>query len=915
MTNDRRKLVLALVFVGVCVALAVTLGRSSSTGSATKAGLSTKNASAIGRIRESQREAQIAQGTTIDPDSPAAEDLAARAYPGTEVTLGERQAAIAAGAKVAKRGPKHPFKWESLGPTTLNVDRLGTQTYQRGTQWSGRVTALAVDPKCDAKKCALYVAAAGGGVWRSKDALANKPKWTFITGDIPTSAIGSITVDPTDPSGNTIYVGTGEANSSGDSEAGLGLYRSTDGGDSWSLVGPGPAGSAAVAGNRSIGGVAIDPNNANHILIATRSGTRGVASNGGAVTAPGPATGVYESTDGGATFTLTRSGTAFEVKFDPSHAGVAYAALGGVGLIRSTTGGTTWETIFSGTRGRYSFSPVTLGNGNTRVYLSDANAGSTGSQAYRVDDAGQPAATLIASSNAAWTRLSNPVDGTPGYASYGYCDGQCTYDMAIASPASRPNMVVLSGLMNYNELPPYAPPGGQRSEGRSVLLSTDAGATWTDQTGDAQSPGESQHPDQHAIAFVPSDPDQMFLGSDGGVIRTNGTYTDISSQCDTRGLSGVFLSDCHAWLSRVPTMLEPINSGLGTLQMFSISVSHQDKNLAITGTQDNGSLNFSGSDKWLLGVTGDGGDSGFDAANDNTSFHTYYTGWLDVNFRGDDPKTWLWVGDQFFPGPPAGESIRMYPPTIADPVTPGTIFEGASHVWRTQDWGGDQAFLEAHCNTTNQFGTSDQLFTGNCGDFQPIGPSLTAASLGTRSGGNMAALDRGTDSGTLWAATSNGRVFVSKNADGPAASVTFSRIDTAAQPTRFPSSVSVDESNPNHAIVTYSGYSTSTPGIPGHVYDVVFDPVAGTATWTDISYDLGDQPILDSAFDSTTGDTYVSTDFGVNRLVSGTTTWIPAADGLPTVTVSGLRLTYAKSGTRTLYAATHGRGAYRLKLR
>jgi hypothetical protein len=134
MTNDRRRLVLALVFVGVCVALAVTLGRSSSTGSATKAGLSTKNSSAIGRIRESQREAQIAEGTTIDADSPAAEDLAARAYPGTEVTLGERQAAIAAGAKIAKRGPNHPFKWESLGPTTLNVDRLGTQTYQRGTQ-------------------------------------------------------------------------------------------------------------------------------------------------------------------------------------------------------------------------------------------------------------------------------------------------------------------------------------------------------------------------------------------------------------------------------------------------------------------------------------------------------------------------------------------------------------------------------------------------------------------------------------------------------------------------------------------------------------------------------------------------------------------------------------------------------------
>ena len=163
--------------------------------------------------------------------------------------------------------------------------------------------------------------------------------------------------------------------------------------------------------------MAIDPTNPSHILIATRPGTRGVASNGGAVTAPGPTTGIYQSNDGGATFTLTRAGTAYEVKFDPSHAGVAYAAFGAVGLVRSTTGGTTWETIFSGTRSRYSFSPVTLGNGNTRVYLSDANGGGQSSQAYRTDDAGQPAATLTASNNAAWTRLSSPIDGTPGYAS------------------------------------------------------------------------------------------------------------------------------------------------------------------------------------------------------------------------------------------------------------------------------------------------------------------------------------------------------------------------------------------------------------------------------------------------------------------------------------------------------------------
>jgi hypothetical protein len=57
-----------------------------------------------------------------------------------------------------------------------------------------------------------------------------------------------------------------------------------------------------------------------------------------------------------------------------------------------------------------------------------------------------------------------------------------------------------------------------------------------------------------------------------------------------------------------------------------------------------------------------------------------------------------------------------------------------------------------------------------------------------------------------------------------------------------------------------------------HVFDVVFDPTS-TATWTDISYDIGDQPVNDAVLDVATGD--ISTDFGVYRLVSGTEAWIP----------------------------------------
>src|SRR5207237_8475888 len=95
---------------------------------------------------------------------------------------------------------------------------------------------------------------------------------------ITSNAIGSIVFDPNDATGNTLYAGTGEPNGSGDSEAGVGLYKSTDGGSSWSLVSGSTAstapcasgsGTCEVATGRSIGAIAIDPANATHIFIVT----------------------------------------------------------------------------------------------------------------------------------------------------------------------------------------------------------------------------------------------------------------------------------------------------------------------------------------------------------------------------------------------------------------------------------------------------------------------------------------------------------------------------------------------------------------------------------------------------------------------------------------------------------------------
>jgi len=155
-------------------------------------------------------------------------------------------------------------------------------------------------------------------------------------------------------------------------------------------------------------------------------------------------------------------------------------------------------------------------------------------------------------------------------------------------------------------------------------------------------------------------------------------------------------------------------------------------------------------------------------------------------------------------------------------------------------------------------------------------------------------------------------VLVSKNAAAePASAVTWTRIDLPTTPGRFVSSIFVDPSNANRAGVSYQGFDASTPSTPGHVFEVVFNPATGTATWTNRSYDLGDLPITDVIQDGPSGDIYVSTDFGVLRLAGGTTTWTAAAPGMPNVEVAGL--TYVAKD-RIVYAATHGLSAWRLNL-
>src|SRR4029453_11272463 len=148
---------------------------------------------------------------------------------------------------------------------------------------------------------------------------------------------------------------------------------------------------------------------------------------------------------------------------------------------------------------------------------------------------------------------------------------QCWYDNVVFSPPGKPDVVYLGGYYNYTQY-------GFRNNGRAFIRSTNAGVTFADVTWDATTnptppntccqpnpiAPNGQHPDSHAIVEIPGTNSAIF-GTDGGLMRSSGTFADISSQCTTyRGLSGTNLATCQQMLSAVPTFLENLNKGLST---------------------------------------------------------------------------------------------------------------------------------------------------------------------------------------------------------------------------------------------------------------------------------------------------------------------------------------------------------------
>jgi photosystem II stability/assembly factor-like uncharacterized protein len=269
--------------------------------------------------------------------------------------------------------------WSPLGPS----DAIG------GTNL-GRVNAIAINP---GNANMIYIGAPDGGVWKTSNGGTT---WSTTTGSLPTLAIGDIAIDPTNP--NNIYIATGDAFGYGNPFWGgtyaIGVWKSTNGGGTWSTTGL----SFTLGQNRTIRRLVIHPTNPNILLAATSAG-------------------LFRTINAGTSWAALWNVSTFDVEFNRSNGNIVYATT--TQVMKSTNAGATWAPLAGTSCGGTRFN-IEVARSNPNVLYTLC----TNDQVRKSTDGGTTWSTTTA----------------PGATLYGY------YDNVLAVSPVDPNIVIVAGF-------------------------------------------------------------------------------------------------------------------------------------------------------------------------------------------------------------------------------------------------------------------------------------------------------------------------------------------------------------------------------------------------------------------------------------------------------------------------------------
>jgi uncharacterized repeat protein (TIGR01451 family) len=778
---------------------------------------------------------------------------------------GQERAAAAGEADSIRRGGS------SSGPATFNTPWIANGPdpivqVQRSdgafAAESGRIGALAIGHNHQ-----FILGAAQGGIWTYN---ATTKKWTARTDNLPSLAIGALAVAPSNDM--VVYAGTGEGALSGDSYFGNGVLKSTNGGFSWSHV------SGDYFAGVAISRLAVDPTNASHLYASVLRGRGGAKR----VSPPDHSRfGVWESTNGGVTWTLRKEVTttlgATDVRMDPLNHNILYASFWGDAIYKSTNGGATWNTIMTGlpaadyslTASRFALS-ISHPSGQSPVLYTgfDWAAGPLAADYHP--------SRIFKSTNegASWT-ITAAGSGLDTVADY--CGQQCYYDNVIEADPTNPNVLFVAGQFGYGMSPPS---GG-------VFRTDDGGATW-------RNLGFDMHPDFHALAFDPADTKHVLIGNDGGVYfsanrggRPNAA--DGLSLVDWENLNGFQDPLTGAW----------IGTGLQIAQFSSIATNPTRPVRVWGGTQDNGTLrHFNASNAYYDISSGDGGQ----VLVDPTDWNYVYGNYFGISpWRVTDGGGTIFGNRYIRTGINRRDRSDFYPPFVLNRDNPSQLFFGTYRLYRT-----DNSKAAKAADVT----------------WRAISPDLTSGCPGTAPNGarncTLSAIGVGGGTG-VYTGSLDGFVYFSADAQVNN-TPTWTLLGSSGQdgeqdgednsdgklPRRPVGSIAVDRSNYRIAYVAYNGFNAATPHRPGHV----FKTTDAGQSWTDVSGNLPDSPVnsvvLDPAYPNTL---YAGTDVGPFMTRNGGATWTSLGTGFPLVAIWQLDLDTAH---RMIAAGTHGRGTFKI---
>jgi len=705
----------------------------------------------------------------------------------------------------------------------------------------GRVSEIAIDPR---NPFVFYVGLAHGGVFKTND---NGVTFQPIFDKQPMLSIGAVAVAPSDS--DVVWVGTGEANDRNSSDWGDGVYRSTDGGETWQ--------NAGIKESRTIARVVLDPKKTEVAYVAAM----------GNLWKDGGERGLFKTTDAGKTWKLilralpphdAHTGCG-DVALDPTNSQIVYAVLyarqrtpwsftagpsvtGGEdvgGIFKSTDGGATWKKLGGGLPGQTGRIGLSVSASNAKVVmavvqsyeggfgpLDDLRSKSGG--VFRSEDGGET-----------WTRMS-AMDPRPFY-----------FSQIRVDPANDQRVYLL---------------------GFALFVSDDAGKNFREDL------TEKTHPDDHAFAIqpgtVPPPPkppkpeeknkppkpqvcQRVLLGTDGGVYQSfaGGKNWDHLNKIPSGEFYRISLDD--------------------TKPYFRIAGGLQDNENWVGPSAVQGKEAIRNCD-W----TGLAGGDGFYVLFDPTDRDTLYA----ESQQGEVHRINLQNGEirRLRPQPAEGQPHYRFnwnSPMIMSRHKPGVIYLGGNCVFRLTDRMEKYSVISPDL-TRNEPGRT------------------TAAGSGAENYGTMFSLAESPKrAGLLWAGTDDGRLWVTENDGGKWTELT----DNLPEPARgqWVSRIEASQLDANVAYVATTGYRM------GDDRPSILRTADLGKTWQSVTGDLPSADPVEVVREDSVNPKllYAGTHFGVFASFDQGEHWVRIGD-MPSVRVDDIQI---HPRTSDLVIATHGR--------